>query len=231
MSESAPERGRGGAGGPFLKRKLGGVPVWAWGGLGLVAIGGIWYLIHKRNQANAANQAASSAKSGSGGCNDSNGNPVPCASILAVGGGGNQAIYEQLTSQLTGLSGQDAAILAAIKDSQGDHDHDHDTGDGGDQDHGGDRVKVPDVLGADTDQAENTIQSAGLNPQVSGPDAGTVVAGEIPPAGTMVRRGTTVVLATKKGRSRQPGTGGPPTRGPREPRPKRRRDTGKARAA
>lgn len=210
MSEQAPER-RGGGGGSFWKQKHGGVPTWAWGALALVGVGGIWYLIRHRAQAPGANQ-----QSGSGsGCTDANGQSVPCQSILAVAGGGgsNMAMYEQLTSQLTGLSGQNAAILEAIKDSQGhsSRDHDRDNDNTGDQDGGGGtggRVKVPDVMGTPTDQAENIIQRAGLNPQVSGPDAGTVVAGEIPPANTSVRKGSTVILATKKLSGRTPDTGG-----------------------
>jgi hypothetical protein len=112
MSEPVPPAA---GGGNILTRKAGGLPGWGWlailGGTAVVAI--IWI---RQRQASQASPATSTSEST--GCTDADGNPVDCSSPDAVGTD-TQSQYEQITAQLTGVEGEERAILAWLKDHQG----------------------------------------------------------------------------------------------------------------
>lgn len=96
MSEPVPPAGgRGGMG-----RNLGGLPLWGWGIIGLAAVGTIIYLRIR------SGSSSSSAAAGS--------NAAPADQQIGL------TQYEQISSQLTGIEGTDEALLAAVKDLQGD---------------------------------------------------------------------------------------------------------------
>jgi hypothetical protein len=88
--------------------------VWLWG---LLAAAGI-FLWRKHTAANSAAAAATTATAEQTTCQDANGNTVDCNSLLAVNSEG-QGEYEQLTSQLQGIQGSEAALAASIQQSQG----------------------------------------------------------------------------------------------------------------
>jgi hypothetical protein len=111
---AAPPAGRR-AGGSFLTRtSILGVPNWLWITIAAVAGGTVFILWRNHEKSAAAAQtAATSATATTTQCEDANGNPVDCNSLLAVNSEG-QGEYEQLTSQLQGISGQQAALASTI---------------------------------------------------------------------------------------------------------------------
>ena len=101
MSEPVPPRGGRG-------RTFGGLPLWGWGVIAAAGLGTIVFLRLRRGSSAAG--AATAAP--------------PADQQIGL------TQYEQITSQLTGIEGTDQALLAAIKDLQGDRsergDHDKD---------------------------------------------------------------------------------------------------------
>ena len=121
MSEPNPPRGGG-----RMSRQFGGLPLWGWGVIIAVGLGAIVYFrLHRAGAAQAT------------------------TTTTDTGTSDQLSQYEQISSQLTGIEGTNEALLAAIKDMQGDksrdadHDHDQDRGDGhgdgADNDRGNDR--------------------------------------------------------------------------------------------
>ena len=105
---SAPGRG----GKSFL-----GLPVWAWAVLGAATLGAGAYIFIKNRQ--------SSQAAGSGTDTTQGVSTVTVPSDQQIG----LTQYEQIQSSLVGIEGTDQALLAAIKDLQGDESKD------GDKDH------------------------------------------------------------------------------------------------
>jgi hypothetical protein len=83
-----------------------------------IVAGGAGIYLYRKHAASTAAAAQATSTAATAVCQDANGNTVDCNSLLAVNSEGGQQ-YEQLTSQLTGLSGQDAALQAAVTNLQG----------------------------------------------------------------------------------------------------------------
>lgn len=209
MSEQATEAPPGGGGGgSFLTRTYGGIPVWGY--LFVVGVGAAGIIYFKRKQSAAAATAATTATAAPATCQDANGNPVDCNSLLSVTSEG-QAEYEQISSQLTGISGQDAALQAAIAQQQGSSSSGTGstgtgTGSGGGSTGGGSttppKVTIPVTYGERASSAISKIEAAGLtvstNPQRD-PSKTYVSIGSSPEGGRQVPKGSHIILNVKPG--------------------------------
>jgi hypothetical protein len=102
-----------------INRTLAGLPLWLWGIIG-ASVAGAGYLLYRnyKNSKTASASGTGTSTTTSSACTDADGSPVDCNSILAVNSEG-QAEYEQTQGELTGLSGQDAALLQSIQNLQG----------------------------------------------------------------------------------------------------------------
>lgn len=183
-----------------------GIPLWGWAVAVAAAVGG-YVFIRLRN----ANKNAAAGTSTTQGVTD-----VTVPSDQQIG----LTQYEQISSELVGIQGTQEALLAAIKDLQGDEsddDRDRDKDDDDrDRDHDcprghhwdakekrcvkdvrrdsdRDDVKVPNVFGESWAAASAKIRRAGLEPERTRPFAGPVLA-ERPAAGRTVERGSKVTV-------------------------------------
>lgn len=208
MSEQAPEA-RGSGGGWLQRAPLLGVPNWLWLLIGGAAAGTGFILYRRRKAAAAAAQTPATSTQVAAACSDANGQPVDCNSLLAVNSEG-QSQYEQLTSQLTGLSGQQAALASAIQQAQGQPSTP--PGPSGSPPPPGPEprpatpaatpqsVQVPTVTGIPIAAAAGYVEQRGLqvSPALTTWSGGGFknVVSQSPPGGTMVPAGSTVTLST-----------------------------------
>ena len=174
MSEQPPESTGGGSG---LKKKYGGIPVWGYG-VGLVVAIAAYTFIRLRSASKAAAAPSTSTSE----------------DVSASGTTGDEtglSEYEQVSAQLTGIEGNNAAILAAIADMNGAG-----STAAAPPSSAAATIKVPAVTGDEKRVAGPKITAAGLKPKFSSKSEGTISA-QAPPAGTKVAAGTTVDLTVK----------------------------------
>lgn len=186
VSEAAPEGGRP-RGGGALSRPVGGIPLWGW--IVVIGAGGgalLWFKL--RGSAGSTSTATDTTAAGSA-TDDTTGTSE----------------YEQISAQLTGIEGTNEALLASIKDLQGD-----DTGTTG----GAGKVKVPDIVGERGSAARAKISAAGLKykqePAKTPRGRETEVTSQAPHAGTEVAKGAEVTAQVKVRAESGKSSGGAP---------------------
>jgi hypothetical protein len=186
MSEAAPEGGGGRPGGGGMSRPFAGIPTWGWV-LGLGVGGGvlIWYKL--RGASSAGTTATTEATTAAGAAPDDT---------------TSTSEYEQISAELTGLEGTQEALLAAVKDLQGDKTTTT----------GGAKVTVPDIVGERGSAARAKISAAGLkykqDPATTPAGRETEVTSQDPHAGTKVAKNSEVTAHVKvKAASKATGAG------------------------
>jgi hypothetical protein len=169
VSEAAPEGGRPRGGG--LSRPVGPLPLWGWAALAAAGLGA--YVFIRMRSASSGSTSTSEDVTAAGTTADDT---------------TSTSEYEQVSSQLTGIEGTDEALLAAIKDLQGDSTT-------------AAKVKVPDIVGDRGSAARAKISASGLkykqDPETTPAGHETRVTSQTPHAGDEVARGSEVTAHVK----------------------------------
>jgi PASTA domain len=174
-----PARSSPSGGGPGLKKKYGGIPVWGWGAAIVLTIGVVVYM-----------RVRSASKTAAG----SSGTTSTSDDVSTSGTGDTEnslSEYEQLNSELTSIQGNEAALLAAIQDLQGN---------GSSAPSSGAQVTVPGVVGERAETAGAKIRAAGLVPHLTpGTPKGSIghIESQDPKKGAKVAKGSTVQLTNR----------------------------------